>query len=306
LIRLFIQPGEFFRAMPGGAQVLVAALLVLAIIGYTATQVQSSASTNTTTTTQATGSFDLSLLDADATQSDTTATAQQTPTATTTTTSSDTTLMNALLAASGMLILWAGQAALLCTICMFRGYAPKLVRSFQIAVWASLPLALMLVLRYVHYSTGGEGGSLGLSLLLDNWSGYSTLTEYGQRIAGTFLSSFTLFWLWNLALLYLGARYALGGRRFMVFVIIVLWVVASTLIPALVTEPETRTAPRPTASAVNTTQTNTQNDTSTTQTQQNFSGANGTFPGGDENFPGGGNFTPPDGGSFNGGGRGNG
>lgn len=295
--RLLFQPAAFFRALPGGSQWLLAALLVLAITGYTATtQVQSSTSTSSSTTTSST-SFDLSLLDESASQSQNQSqnqsapTAPQTSTNTTsaasTTITSDTTLMTALIAASGMLVMWLGQTILLTLVPMMRGYPPRVGRSFQIAVWASLPLALMLVLRAIHYSTGGTGGALGLSLLLDDWSGYTTLTTYGQRVAAVFMSNLTLFWLWDLVLLYLGARYALNGRPITVFVIVALWIVAATTIPALVSEPETRTAPRQTTSVTTTTTNDTSSSTTTTQTQQMFPGGGDFSSGG---FPSGGSF----------------
>ncbi len=292
--RLFFQPSAFFRAMPGGHQWVLAALLVLVVTGYTATTQTQSTSSSTSSTTAQTTTFDLSLLESSASQTDTSATAAQQTQTDTTTVSSDTTLMNALIAASGVLVMWFGQTIALSLVSMFRGYAPRVGKSFQIAVWASLPLALMLALRYVHYSTGGEGGSLGLSLLLENWSGYSVLTEYGQRIVTLFLTNLTLFWLWDVVLLYLGARYALGGRRFMVFVVVVLWIVASTLIPALVTEPETQSAPRPTASTITAPQSDTTSSSTTTQTQQTFPGG-GSFPTDGGGFPGGG--SPPSGGA---------
>jgi len=296
LMRLFIQPVAFFRAMPLGRQWLFVALVVLVIAGYTATtQVQSTASSSGSSTTTQSTSFDLSLLDATSTETDTTAT-QQTQTSTTSD-STDTQLMNALLAASGVLVMWSGQALVLSLVSMLRGYPPQITKSFQIAVWASLPLALMLVLRYVHYSAGGTGGSLGLSMLLDSWTGYSTMSEYGQRIVAVFMSNLTLFWLWNVALLYLGARYALSGSRFAVLLVVVMWIVVSTLIPAFISEPETQAAPLQTTSSIATQSSDTQSSSSTTQTEQGFpSDFQGTdssgFTGG--GFPSGGN--PPSGG----------
>ncbi len=296
--RVLFSPARFFRAMPANGNWIVVALLVLAVAGYTATmQTQSAASGTSGTASAQTNGFDLSLLDADAT-ADTSTTQTQTQTNTSTVTT-DESLTSALLAGTGIVVLWLGQTALLSLVSMFRGYAPQLGKSFQVAVWASIPLALMLVLRHLHYAAGGTGGALGLSLLLDSWSGYSTLTEYGQRIAAIFMSNLTLFWLWNVALLYLGARHALGGRRFTVFVVIILWVVASTLIPALVSEPETRTAPRPSINSLATPTNPSDDNASTTQTQQTFPG--GDFAGGNGNFPGGGG-APQNGGNFPGGG----
>ncbi|MBI1276681.1 MAG: hypothetical protein GC179_01000 [Anaerolineaceae bacterium] len=299
--KLFVQPKTFFRNMPAGSQWLFAVLLVLVITGFTATsQIQSSTSstsgTTAATTSTQSSSFSLSTLDATSTTTGTTANSTAAGTASSTTAtssvSSDTLLMNGLIAICGVLVMWAGQTAVLSLITMLRGYAPQFGKSLQIAVWASLPLALMLIIRYIHFASGGSGGSLGLSLLLNNWSGYAQLPEIAQRILAVFTSNLTLFWLWNLLLLYLGARFALGGRPIAVALIIAIWIAAATIVPAFVGTPQTRTSPRLT--------------TTTTQTQTGSTRTNGTSTGTtattgsttsaaqDQSFPGGGQ--PPSGG----------
>ncbi|MCA9891994.1 MAG: hypothetical protein KC615_03375 [Anaerolineae bacterium] len=251
-----------------------------------------SADSTDSTTTAGTGGFDLSLFDASSTEM---AALVQTDTATSEALSTDEALMNALLAASGILVIWIGQTVLLSLVSMFRGQSPQIAKSFQIAVWASLPLALMLILRYVHFATGGSGGELGLSLLLNNWAGFSELPEFIQRITAVFFSNLTLFWLWNILLLYLGARYALGGRRFIAVPLVALWIIGSTLIPAIVTEPTNEIAPREIVStSVSTSDdssSTTSSTTTTTQSQQLFSGGSSSSSG----FPSG-NFSPPSGG----------
>jgi len=284
IIRLFIQPKAFFRAMPANRQWLLVALLALVIAGFTATT-QTQVPSSTTTAGQIT-SFDLSLLDESATSTDAT-TAQQTSTSAAAV-DSDTSLMNGLVAASGVIIIWAGQATFLSLVTMLRGYSPQIGKSLQIAIWASLPLTLMLILRYLHYANGGTGGSLGLSLLLDNWSGYAALPQLLQRVLAVFASNLTLFWLWNLALLYFGARYALGGRRLAVMLVVLMWIITAAVVPALVTDPQTTITNIPTTTSAQ--QTNTPSN-STTTTEQ------GNFPAGD--FPSGGQFpvgSPPSGG----------
>ncbi|MCA0458301.1 MAG: YIP1 family protein [Chloroflexi bacterium] len=309
--KLFLQPAAFFKHMPSGRQWLVAAILVMVIAGFTATtQTQSAASSTANTgstnavasTGSTTSSFDLSMLDATATTTTESTTAAATTTSSSSSTDSDTTLMNALIAATGVLVMWGGQTVFLSLVSMFKGYTPQIGRSFQIAVWASLPLALMLGLRYAHYANGGSGGSLGLSMLLDNWSGYDTLPDLAQRILAVFTSNLTLFWLWNLALLYLGARYALKGRFVAVALVMALWITAATVIPALVSDPVTTSAPLQSSTTTQTQQTTsgsgrTNSSSSTTTTTQTDTG--GFVPGGgggeppSGGFPGGG--APPGG-----------
>ncbi|HVU11853.1 MAG TPA: YIP1 family protein [Phototrophicaceae bacterium] len=315
IARLIVQPKIFFEYMPASHQWLLIAILVLAVTGFTATtQIQSStanANGGTNSTTQPSG-FSLNTLN----QTSTNGTAQtndasgtnraqtqQFPNFASTTNTASNSFMNALLAASGVIVLWAGEACFLSLVCMLRGYAPKFGKAIQIAVWSSLPLAVMLALRYAYYANGGSGGALGLSLLLDNWSGYAALPDYARRVLAVFMSNLTLFWLWSIVLLYLGGRYALGGSTSMVLLIVALWIVASTLIPALFSQPNTRSAPRFT----NTGQTQTQNTTRSngTATQTAPQGAEGDFGG----FGGFGGTIPGGGGGFTGGtgrGRGNG
>jgi hypothetical protein len=308
-VRLLIQPKTFFRNMPTGSQWLFAVLLVLAITGFTATsQIQSSTSSTgsaaASTSTSTSSSFNLNTLNATSstTANGTTATAGTAATRTTNsaaaatnttaTLSSDTILMNGLIAICGVLVMWAGQTVVLSLVTMLRGYSPQFGKSLQIAVWASIPLALMLLLRYAHFASGGSGGSLGLSLLLNNWSGYSQLTEIVQRILAVFTSNLTLFWLWNVVLLYLGARFALGGRRIAVALIIAIWIAAATIVPALTTTPQTRTSPR---QLTTTTQTQTGSTrTNGTSTGTTATTGTGTTTQSQQAFPGGGQ--PPSGG----------
>src|SRR6266576_3531285 len=75
VIRVFVQPQAFFKALPANHQWLIAALLVLVIAGYTATTQTQSSSTSTTTantTTAQTATFDLSTLSQTTTGSNTT------------------------------------------------------------------------------------------------------------------------------------------------------------------------------------------------------------------------------------------
>lgn len=143
------------------------------------------------------------------------------------------TAMTALLAAAGVLLAWLIQAFLLCEVSLINGVRPSMGRNLQIAIWASVPLALMLVIQQVYFAIGGSPGQMGLSLLLEKWAGFQTLPTFSQNVLTILTTNFTLFWLWNLALLYLGGRYLLNGRRTAVMLVIVAWIIISTFVPAL-------------------------------------------------------------------------
>ncbi|MCB9450236.1 MAG: YIP1 family protein [Anaerolineaceae bacterium] len=273
IVTLITQPVTFFHNLPQNRQWVWVAVLILIIFGFAASnQVQSE---TTASSTQTTSGFDLSLLQSDA--SATTSTSSSTQSTTSDSTDTNTLLMTALLAAGSILVMWGGQTILLCVIPMLRGYPPHIGRNLQIAVWASLPLALMLGLRQLYFAAGGAGGSTGLSLLLEQWDGYATLPEATQSVLAVFMSNVTVFWLWSLMLLYFGARHALNGRRWSVLLVLVIWVATASIVPALVSEPVTTIAPRGTTTAVE--QTSTSTTTNSTTTNSGQSGAGNTFPG---------------------------
>lgn len=152
------------------------------------------------------------------------------------------TTMTALLAASSVVLGWIMQALLLSLVPMFRGFSPKFGRGFQVAVWASVPLALMLVIQLVYYAAGGQGGTMGVALLLESWEGYAQLPEFNRAVLLSLTSQFTLFALWSLALLYFGARHALGGHVWSSLLVVVVWMLIAVLVPVLT---GTITAPPP-------------------------------------------------------------
>jgi hypothetical protein len=289
VVALITRPKAFFQKMPQTQLWVGMAILILCLVGFGASnqtvQTQSSAAASSTQT-----GFSVNMLQSGAAAPAAQATAvgnAQTPsttsvataptTAQTASTETSSRLLSVLLAIFGAVALWVGQALLLCLVTMFRGYAPDLGRSLQIAVWASLPLALMLILRQINFAAGGTGGALGLSLLLTQWKGYSELGELAQRILAAFMSNISLFWLWDLALLYLGARYALGGNRLSVLLVIGMWIVTSAIAPALVGSPVTTIARQTSASTATT-----QKTTSSTanQAQMNLLSGGGVPPSG--------------------------
>lgn len=156
------------------------------------------------------------------------------------------TVMTALLAAGGVVLAWFIQAIVLSEVSLINGARPSFGRNFQIAVWASVPLGLMLLIQQIYFAAGGEPGLVGLSLLLERWEGFATLPAFSQAVLMTFFTNLTLFWLWSLILLYLGGRYVLNGKRAAVLLVVVAWVIISTFVPALTSRGSSATTPEPT------------------------------------------------------------
>lgn len=137
----------------------------------------------------------------------------------------------ALLAASGFVVAWIAVSFLLIMAPLFNGRPADYARALQVAVWASLPFAVMGVLRLIYVAAGGEPGKPGISGLLDDWKGYADLPVFVQSLLLSLTEHLTLFWLWNLFLLGLGARLALGGRRWIAAIIVILWAVLLVVTP---------------------------------------------------------------------------
>lgn len=154
------------------------------------------------------------------------------------------TVMTALLAAGGVVLAWFIQAIILSEVSLINGTRPSFGHNLQIAVWASVPLGLMLLIQQIYFAAGGEPGHVGLSLLLERWEGFAALPAFSRAVLMTFFSNLTLFWLWSLTLLYLGGRYVLNGKRVAVLLVVVAWIIISTFVPAL-TSPSIGDVPAP-------------------------------------------------------------
>ncbi len=148
----------------------------------------------------------------------------------------------ALLAASSIVLGWFIQTLLLCEVSLLRGFSPRLGRNFQIAIWASLPLGVMAVVQLLYYMAGGSITGAGVSGLVVELPGYADLSPYVQAIILSFATQLTLFWLWSLALIYIGARQALHGRWWSSILVVIAWAVIIVVVPVLtgaVKAPET-------------------------------------------------------------------
>lgn len=147
------------------------------------------------------------------------------------------TLMTGLVAASGVVGMWLAQSLVLMVVPMLRGYPPHWGRALQVAVWASIPLGVMAALRLAYMALGGEvlEGGVGVRLLLEAWSGFGALSEFSQRALMALADQLTLFWVWNLALLYVGARYALRGSTAASLLLVTFYVLLAVIAPVLLT-----------------------------------------------------------------------
>jgi hypothetical protein len=235
LTSVLLQPVSFFRSFPAARQWVWVALLILIAFGFSAvhqpTPVSDASSLPTDLSAQPispSGDFGGGGEGGFIQPSD-----PGIPADATSAPDVSKTVMAALLAAGGVLLGWLIQALVLCEVPMINGKRPSLGHNLQIAVWASVPLALMLVIQQIYFAIGGTPGQVGVSLLLERWSGFASLPTFSQAFLTTLATNFTLFWLWNLVLIYLGGRYALNGRRAAVALVVVMWVIVGTLLPTL-------------------------------------------------------------------------
>ena len=149
--------------------------------------------------------------------------------------------MTAVLAGGSIVLAWLVQAIVLSEVSLLNGKAPHLGRNLQIAVWATVPLGVLAALQLLYYGAGGQGGAMGLTLLLEDWTWYQAQSDVLKAIIYSLAGKTTLFWLWSLLLLYLGARHALRGYAITAFLAVAIWVIIVVLAPVLtgaITAPE--------------------------------------------------------------------
>ncbi|MCC6617108.1 MAG: hypothetical protein IT320_26785 [Anaerolineae bacterium] len=139
----------------------------------------------------------------------------------------------ALVAIARVVFTWILQAILLSEVSLFNGIAPQWGLNWRVAVWASLPLGFMAALQMLYRSGGGVIGEPGLAGFLPELPWFETLPMLLQQILRALSSNLTLFWLWHLLLLYLGARFALKGRTWAAILVVVMWVIIVVMLPVI-------------------------------------------------------------------------
>lgn len=141
----------------------------------------------------------------------------------------------ALTASSEVVLNWVLLSLLLMIVSFSHSGKAQFGLNLRVAVWSSLPLGLMAALQLLYYSSGGAPGKPGLSGIVAELPFYKTLPSFSQLLLVALSTKLTVFWLWSLILLYLGARNSLGGMRIVVVLVIVLWVAWLVLLPAAIT-----------------------------------------------------------------------
>ena len=133
----------------------------------------------------------------------------------------------------GVILGWFVLTVILSEVTLFNGRVPSLGQNFQVAVWASIPFALMAGLQLIYYAAGGKAGDVGVSGLLAEWGGYSRLPDFWRNVILSLASRLTLFWLWSLILIYIGARNALRGKRWASALVVVVWATLLVVVPVI-------------------------------------------------------------------------
>jgi hypothetical protein len=144
-----------------------------------------------------------------------------------------TTWTTALLASAAIVVGWFVLTAILSEVTLFNGRVPSLGQNLQVAIWATIPFALMALLQLIYYAAGGQPRSDGLSGLLAEWNAYTSLPSFWQSVILSLTSRLTLFWLWSLILIYIGARNALRGKRWASAIVVVVWAVLLVVVPVV-------------------------------------------------------------------------
>jgi hypothetical protein len=144
-----------------------------------------------------------------------------------------TTWTTALLAGSAIVLGWFILTVILSEVALFNGRAPSLGQNLQVAIWTSIPFALMAGLQIIYYSVGGKVGGAGVSGLLGQWEAYNTLPLFWQNVILSLTSRLTVFWLWSLILIYIAARNALRGKRWSSALVVVVWAVLLVVLPVV-------------------------------------------------------------------------
>jgi hypothetical protein len=211
---LILQPGLFFRtlATSGSQMWFLAAILILGVIGASGIRQQQlggpdSSGNVAQAPDSGTGNPDIS-----------------------------TTWTPALIAISKVAVNWVFLSLLLMIVSLSRSKRPQLGQNLRMVVWASLPLGLMAGLQLLFFASGGSPGKAGLSGLTHMLPGYDNLPTISQDLITTFSSYLTVFGLWTVILVYLGARNMLNGSPLVVIFVIVLWCGWMVIAPVAATQ----------------------------------------------------------------------
>lgn len=241
MLAVLLQPVAFFRQMPSTRQWVGAALIILIVVGAAEvrrTSLLEAGAGDTDTSSSPSGGFSDMPISPDGVPGggiplEPIIPSGAIPGEATADSSITQTTVTALLAAAGVVLAWLLQSIVLIPAPMFSGAPPNMARNLQVAIWASVPVGLLALIQLIYYAVGGEAGQIGVSILLERWEGYAALPTFAQAVLHSIALHMTLFWLWSLILLYVGARHALGGRWWAVVIIVAIWIAFVLLLPVL-------------------------------------------------------------------------
>jgi hypothetical protein len=203
---VMLHPAAFFRTLPPMAQTrqwLWAALIILALVGFSAVQ-QQSAGVEVPPLPDVPGGAPISER-----------------------------LTVALVAASVLIIEWLLQGVVFAEASLLSGRSPDMGRNIQVAIWAAVPLGVMAAVQIAYMAAGGVIGEPGLGGLVTALPGYPGYPGVIQTVLSVVAGRLTLFWLWNLALLYFGLRHALQARPAAALFTLAAWVGLVIVLPVL-------------------------------------------------------------------------
>lgn len=142
-------------------------------------------------------------------------------------------LTTALINGAGILLGWVVLAVLLCEVSLFNGQMPSFGQNLQVAIWTSVPIAVMAGIQLIYFAGSGPLREPGISGLLQYWKGYETLSSFLQSLVLSFTTQLTIFWIWSLVLIYVGGRNALQGKRWAVMIVVIAWAVLTVVAPVI-------------------------------------------------------------------------
>ncbi|MBN1564907.1 MAG: hypothetical protein JXA10_13755 [Anaerolineae bacterium] len=135
--------------------------------------------------------------------------------------------------ASIIILYWLIQIMLMAVIPLFAGHPPRFGKNLQVVVWASVPLGIMAGGQLIYYVAGGAAGAAGVSGVINELPGYADYPSALRTAARSLAEQLTVFWLWNLLLLYFGARYALTGKRWACLLVLIIWIPLAIFLPTV-------------------------------------------------------------------------
>lgn len=156
--------------------------------------------------------------------------------------------VTALISASTILVGWFILAIILCEVPLFNGVRPTFGQNLQIAIWTTVPLGVMAGLQVIYIAAAGQVGAEGISGLLTLWKGYDDLSPFLRSVLLSLTSHLTVFWVWTLVLIYIGARQALNGKVWSSALVVVIWALVVIMVPVAtgaISAPEAAVEPLP-------------------------------------------------------------